>query len=129
MARFNREDPRTVLPQLEKEVDEIQSSLSTVTHGQISIRYKDVDVTVAANSYTTQMVVSNCPSVAKHTARCVVGFNVFNQENNGANASLVFPYKMYINQTDQTINLALRNTASSAAVVTVRVLILYTRNS
>ena len=148
MARFNREDSRTVLPQLEKEIETLEKGLDalspvalsgsyndltdvphTMANDQISIQNQDIDVTVAASSYTQTLVTVNCKSVAKYSARCVVGFNIFNQDNGGANSSLVFPYKLYVNQTDQTVNLTLRNTATSAAVVTVRVFMLYTRNS
>lgn len=104
------------------------TAMATLTNDSISIRTIDMDATVAANGYTTSMVSSGVPGVAGMQARCVVGFNIFNQSSGGANASLVFPYKMYIDQSEQTVNFTLRNTASSQAKVTVRIFMLYTKN-
>ena len=105
----------------------IINKLLTAAHNGISIVNTDINATIAASSYTTTMLTSNCPTVSNYTARCIVGYNIYNQDG-GANSSFVFPFKIYINQTDQTINVALRNMASAQAKITIRVFILYSRN-
>lgn len=101
--------------------------ITGVTDG-ISIRTQDVDVTIAASSYTTSQVTATCTSVSGFTARCAVGWYNTNQTN-GANASLVNVYQLYVSQSDQTIHIAARNTATTQAKIIVHVLVLYTRNA
>ena len=101
--------------------------ITGVTDG-ISIRTQDVDVTIAASSYTTSQVTETCTPVSGFTARCAVGWYNTNQTN-GANASLVNVYQLYVSQSDQTIHIAARNTATTQAKIIVHVLVLYTRNA
>lgn len=112
---------------LQSTISTLTSTLPTITNDSTHVYTIDVDATVPANGYTTSMVSSACTLYEKQTARCIVGFNTFNQTDGGANASFVFPYKMYVNQTEQTVNFTLRNMASTEARVTVRLFVLYTQ--
>lgn len=103
------------------------TNVNNLTNNSISIRTQDVNVTIAANSYTTSQVVEDCTTVSGFTARCVVGWYNTNQSG-GANASLVNVYQLYVSQSDQKIHIAARNTASSQAKIIVHVIVLYTRN-
>lgn len=103
------------------------TNVNKLTNNSISIRTQDVNVTIAASSYTTSQVVVDCTPVSGYTARCSVGWYNTNQSG-GANASLVNVYQLYVSQSDQKIHIAARNTATTQAKIIVHVLILYTRN-
>lgn len=124
MAIYNREDPRTALPQLEKMVNERIDELS-----KVKTPFKVQKMTLPSATYSadsTHWVYNDDvhpPAVDGYTAIGVLQ----GTPDNGGSALMVQVAILYDDYGDRFVGF-IRNTSSSAQTTTILLPILYIRN-
>ena len=124
MAIYNREDPRTALPQLEKMVNERIDELS-----KVKTPFKVQKMTLPSATYSadsTHWVYNDDvhpPAVDGYTAIGVLQ----GTPDNGGSALMVQVSILYDDYGDRFVGF-IRNTSSSAQTTTILLPILYIRN-
>lgn len=124
MAIYNREDPRTALPQLEKMVNERIDELSKV---KTPFKVQTMTLPSATYSATTTHWIYNDdvhpPAVDGYTAIGVLQ----GTPDNGGSALMVQVAILYEDYGDRFVGF-IRNVSSSAQTTTILLPILYIRN-
>jgi hypothetical protein len=126
MAIYNREDPRTALPQLEKMMDE---RIDTLAQKALMTPFKVQTMTLPSATYsatTTYWIYNDDvhpPAVDGYTAIGVLQ----GTPDSGGSALMVQVAILYEDYGDRFVGF-IRNTSSSAQTTTILLPILYIRN-
>lgn len=90
------------------------------------VEEKTVD-NISVTASETQTLTIPCGKEG-YTPIGIVGFQLANASSSGARVSFVFVFAVYLNTTDPSVKINVRNTNSSAAKVLARAWVLYKKN-